>query len=172
MKDLFSTSIPLLEIVLRTVVIYLVVLVGLRLSGKREVGQMTIFDLVVLLLIANAVQNAMNGGDNSLLGGLAAAATLLVINAVLAQLRLRSPMLRKLIEGSPTLLVLHGEPIEAHMRREGIDEDTLEAALREHGVESIEQAEMVVLEIDGSMSVVPSSSTFHRIKKPIRYPKH
>lgn len=170
MPDLFSTTLPFLEIVLRTIVIYLAVLAGLRLSGKREVGQMTIFDLVVLLLIANAVQNALIGNDTSLLGGLVAASTLLVVNAILARLRMRSPILRKLIEGSPTLLVLHGKVIEPHMRREGIDEDTLEAALREHGIETIEQAKMVVLEIDGSMSVVAADADVHHIKRSGRHP--
>ena len=101
----------------RTLIIYLVILAGLRLSGKREIGQMTVFDLVVLLLIANAVQNAMVGPDTSLLGGILAALVLLLVNAAVARLRLTWPGLRHLVEGTPTLLVLHGEVIFAHMRR-------------------------------------------------------
>lgn len=142
------------EIALRTIVVYLVVLVGLRLAGKREIGQMTVFDLVVLLLIANAVQNAMVGPDTSLTGGALAAVVLLVLNAVVARLRLRWPRLRRLVEGSPTLLVLRGEVLADHPRREGLDQDTLEAALREHGVANLTDVEMAVLEIDGSISVV------------------
>ena len=172
MNDLVTPTIPLSEIVARTLMIYLVVLIGLRLSGKREVGQMTIFDLVLLLLIANSVQNALIGGDTSLLGGLVAVTTLLIFNTILARLRLRLPILRKLIEGSPTLLVLHGEVLEAHMRKEGIDQESLEAALREHGIQDLGKVEMVVLEIDGSISVVPASSPYHRIKKPLKYLRH
>ena len=123
--DFFST----LGIILRTLTIYIVILFGLRLTGKREIGQMTVFDLVVLLLIANAVQNAMVGPDTSLTGGILAAVVLLGANALIARLRLRWPRLRRLVEGSPTLLILHGNTIPNHMRREGIDNETLLAAL-------------------------------------------
>jgi uncharacterized membrane protein YcaP (DUF421 family) len=151
-----------LGILIRTLAVYLVVLIGLRLSGKREIGQMTVFDLVVLLLIANAVQNAMVGPDTSLIGGILAAVVLLVANAIVANLRLRWPRLRRLVEGTPTLLALHGEVIPQHMRREGIDEESLLAALREHGVAEISEVEMAVLEIDGSISVVPADGTTTR----------
>lgn len=161
-----------LGILIRTLVVYFVILVGLRLSGKREIGQMTVFDLVVLLLIANAVQNAMVGPDTSLIGGILAAAVLLVVNALVARLRLRWPRLRRWVEGTPTLLVLHGELIPAHMRREGIDEETLLAALREHGIGEISAVEMAVLEIDGSISVVPAGETTTRVKKPLKYLRH
>jgi uncharacterized membrane protein YcaP (DUF421 family) len=161
-----------LGILIRTLVVYFVILVGLRLSGKREIGQMTVFDLVVLLLIANAVQNAMVGPDTSLIGGILAVAVLLVVNALVARLRLRWPRLRRWVEGTPTLLVLHGELIPAHMRREGIDEETLLAALREHGIGEISAVEMAVLEIDGSISVVPAGETTTRVKKPLKYLRH
>jgi uncharacterized membrane protein YcaP (DUF421 family) len=157
-----------LGIIIRTIVVYIVILVGLRLSGKREIGQMTVFDLVVLLLIANAVQNAMVGPDTSLIGGVLAAAVLLGANALVARLRLRWPRLRRWVEGTPTLLVLHGEVIPAHMRREEIDEETLLEALREHGVGEISGVEMAVLEIDGSISVVPASGTVTKLKKPLK----
>jgi uncharacterized membrane protein YcaP (DUF421 family) len=157
-----------LGIIIRTIVVYIVILVGLRLSGKREIGQMTVFDLVVLLLIANAVQNAMVGPDTSLIGGILAAAVLLGANALIARLRLRWPRLRRWVEGTPTLLVLHGEVIPAHMRREEIDEETLLEALREHGVGEISGVEMAVLEIDGSISVVPASGAVTKMKKPLK----
>jgi len=165
-------AIPTWNIVLRTTVIYLSILVGLRLAGKREIGQMTVFDLVVLLLLANAVQNAMVGPDTSLVGGILAAVVLLVLNAVVARLRLRWPRLRRLIEGSPTLLVLHGEVIADHLRREGLDQETLEAALREHGVADLSDVEMAVLEIDGSISVVPAGAKTKRVKRPIKVLRH
>jgi uncharacterized membrane protein YcaP (DUF421 family) len=152
--------------------IYLVILFGLRLSGKREIGQMTVFDLVVLLLVSNAVQNAMVGPDTSLLGGILAALVLFLANALLARLRMNSPGLRRLVEGSPTLLVLHGQVVSEHMRREGIDTESLLAALREHGVSEISEVEMAVLEIDGSISVVPSGGITTRVKKPMKFLRH
>jgi uncharacterized membrane protein YcaP (DUF421 family) len=161
-----------LGILLRTVMVYLVILIGLRLAGKREIGQMTVFDLVVLLLIANAVQNAMVGPDTSLTGGILAAVVLLLMNAAVARLRLRWPRLRRWVEGTPTLLVLHGEVIPAHMRREGMDKEALQTALREHGVEEISGVEMAVLEIDGSISVVPAGGTTTRVKKPLKFLRH
>mgnify|MGYP005862549011 FL=1 len=169
---MFTPGTPLVEIVIRTVLVYLVILVDLRISGKREIGQMTVFDLVVLLLIANAVQNAMVGPDASLTGGILAAAVLLVANALLARLRLHSPPLKQLVEGSPTLLVLHGEVIPDHLRREGLDQETLEAALREHGVADLADVEMAVLEIDGSISVVPVGPGMKRVKRPVKFLRH
>jgi uncharacterized membrane protein YcaP (DUF421 family) len=163
---MLSLAVPAWEILARTTAVYLVVLIGLRVAGKREIGQMTIFDLVVLLLLANAVQNAMVGPDTSLVGGLLAALLLLILNNLLAQLRLHSPRLRRIVEGSPTLLVLRGEILTPHLRREGIDQETLEAALREHGVSDLSQVEMAVLEIDGSISIVPVDATIRRIRHP------
>ena len=169
---MFTLAIPAWNIILRTVVIYMMVLIGLRLTGKREIGQITVFDLVLLLLIANAVQNAMVGPDTSLLGGIIAAGVLLVLNSGVAWLRLRSTRLRRLIEGSPTLLILHGEIIESHLRREGLDEETLETALREHGVADLSDVEMAVLEIDGSISVVPVGEHTKRVKRPTKFLRH
>jgi len=142
-------------IVLRTSAVYGVILVGLRLAGKREIGQMAPFDLVVLLLIANAVQNAMVGPDTSLVGGLMAALVLLGIDVLISRLTVRSRRVRKLVEGSPTLLVLHGEKLPANMQQEGVDDSALMTALREHGVSELSAVDMAVLEIDGSISVVP-----------------
>jgi uncharacterized membrane protein YcaP (DUF421 family) len=159
-------------ILIRTLAVYLVILIGLRLAGKREIGQMTVFDLVVLLLIANAVQNAMVGPDTSLIGGILAAVVLLSANGIVASLRLRWPRLRRWVEGTPTLLVLRGEVIPQHMRSEGIDEESLLAALREHGVAEISGVEMAVLEIDGSISVVPVEGKTTRTKKPLKFLRH
>lgn len=169
---MFTLGTPALSIIARTVVVYIIILAGLRLSGKREVGQMTIFDLVVLLLIANAVQNAMIGPDTSLTGGVLAAVVLLVLNALVARLRLSSPRLRRWVEGEPTLLVLHGEIVPQHLHREGIDEETLNTALREHGVTDIKDVEMAVLEIDGTISVISSSGEKSRTRHSIRYQRH
>src|ERR1700686_5145486 len=115
----------LIEIALRTTVIYGVVLLGVRLSGKREVGQMTPFDLTLLLLISNAVQNAMTGPDTSLLGGVVAAATLLILNYLVADVSGGSRRFRRLIEGQPTLLIHDGKIVEAHMAKEHVSLDEL-----------------------------------------------
>lgn len=144
----------LLEIVLRTAIIYVVVLLGVRLSGKREVGQMTPFDLTLLLLISNSVQNAMTGPDNSLVGGIAAALTLLLLNYVIADLSGTNRRFRKLIEGQPSLLIHNGQLILAHMAKEHVSMDELERALREHGINSYRNVALGVLEVDGSISLL------------------
>jgi uncharacterized membrane protein YcaP (DUF421 family) len=142
----------ILQIVLRTVVIYLVVLIGVRLSGKREVGQMTPFDLVLLLLISNSVQNAMTGPDTSVFGGVAAAITLLLMNYLIAEVSGGNRRFRKLVEGQPTLLVHDGQTINAHMAKEHVSMDELERALREHGINNYHDVALAVLEVDGSIS--------------------
>jgi uncharacterized membrane protein YcaP (DUF421 family) len=142
----------LIEIALRTTVIYAVVLLGVRLSGKREVGQMTPFDLTLLLLISNSVQNAMTGPDTSLLGGVIAAATLLLLNYLIADLSGINRRFRKLVEGQPSLLIHDGQIITAHMAKEHVSTDELERALREHGIASAHDVALAVLEVDGSIS--------------------
>ncbi len=142
----------LIGIVLRTAVIYIVVLLGVRLSGKREVGQMTPFDLTLLLLISNSVQNAMTGSDTSLAGGVVAAITLLVLNYLIAEVSGGNRRFRKLVEGQPSLLVHDGKIIEAHMAKEHVSMDELERSLREHGIGSYHDVALAVLEVDGSIS--------------------
>ncbi len=149
---LFPGSHVLFEIVLRTAVIYLLVLIGVRLSGKREVGQMTPFDLTLLLLLSNSVQNAMTGPDTSLAGGAVAASTLLLLNYFVAGLSGSNRRVRRLIEGEPSLLIHDGMVIESHMARERVSMDELHRALREHGIASCEQVALAVLEVDGSIS--------------------
>ena len=144
----------LLEIVLRTGIIYVVVLVGLRLTGKREVGQMTPFDLVLLLLIANAVQNAMTGPDTSVSGGIIAAATLLVLNMIVTRLVFLNRKVREVVEGSPTLLIRHGKLLQENLDKEQIPAESLRQALREHSVSNVGDVNIAVLEVDGSISVL------------------
>ena len=155
----------LLQIVVRTGVIYLLVLIGVRLSGKREVGQMTPFDLTLLLLLSNSVQNAMTGPDTSLLGGAVAAATLLILNYFVAEVSGGNRRFRRLIQGQPTLLIHDGQTIESHMAREHVSMDELHRALREHGINACDQVALAVLEVDGSISclkydeIQPNAST-------------
>jgi uncharacterized membrane protein YcaP (DUF421 family) len=142
----------LLQILLRTAAIYAVVLIGVRLSGKREVGQMTPFDLTLLLLISNAVQNAMTGPDTSLVGGVVAAGTLLLLNYFVAELSGANRRFRRFVQGQPSLLVHDGQVIASHMAKEHVSMDELQRALREHGINSYHDVALAVLEVDGSIS--------------------
>ncbi len=148
------TARVLLEVFARTATIYLVVLLGVRLSGKREVGQMTPFDLTLLLLLSNAVQNAMTGPDTSVPGGVVAAGTLLVMNYVIAEWSGANRRFRKWVQGSPTLLVHNGKLVESHLAREHVTLDEIMRALREHGISSLKDVSLAVLEVDGSISVL------------------
>ena len=143
-----------MNIAFRSIVIYLVVLVGLRLTGKREVGQMASFELVLLLLIANAVQNAMTGPDTTLSGGLVAASTLLLLNWIMTRLVWRSKKFRSFVEGNPTLLIHQGKYLVKNMSREMIVVADIEQALREHGVNDVSEVALAVLEVDGTISVL------------------
>jgi uncharacterized membrane protein YcaP (DUF421 family) len=150
---MFPASTPvLLNIALRTTVIYLLVLAGVRLSGKREVGQMTPFDLTLLLLLSNSVQNAMTGPDTSLVGGMVAATVLLILNYLIANLSGMNRRFRKFVEGQPSMLIHDGQIIESHMAKEHVSMDELERAMREHGISDYHQVAISVLEVDGSIS--------------------
>lgn len=165
---MFDMATPAWNIAVRSALVFLALFVGLRLMGKRELGQMTVFDLVVILLIANAVQNAMVGADFSLQGGILAAFVLLVINRGVAILRLRTTWWGRLIEGTPTVLIEDGEFLPAHLRREGLAREELEMVMREHGVDSVSAVKLAVLETDGSISIVPRTSRVVRTRKHIR----
>src|SRR2546425_4086659 len=122
----------LLDVAIRTSVIYLALLVGLRVTGKRQLGQMSTFDFVLLLIIANAVQNAMVGPDTSLAGGLVAAAVLLIWHGVVDRIRRRSRGLAKFLSGEGIMLINHGAILDEHAHKAGISRDDLLQALREH----------------------------------------
>ncbi len=170
---MFAVAIPVWEILIRTAVVYLVIFAGLRLLGKRELGQMTVLDLVAILLVANAVQNAMVGPDVSLAGGVIAGLTLLAVNASLSALRLRGGLWGRLLEGTPTVLVEDGEFIPPHLRKEGLERSEVEMAMREHGIASVRDVKLAVLETDGSISIVPRDSPVVRTRKHIRqFRKH
>ena len=155
-------------IVIRTLAAYLALLVGLRLTGRRQLGQMTPFDFVVILLIANALQNAMIGPDTSLLGGLIAAGVLLGANYIASRFVHNVPRFDRLIEGQPVVLIADGELVQANVRHEGVDVSELEQAIREHGVEGLDDVKMAVLEVDGTISVVPKNAQTVRTKRRFR----
>src|SRR5579875_235585 len=152
---MWHLAIPAADIAARSAIIYLVLWAGLRLFGKREVGQFRLTDLVLVLLVANAVQPAMTGPDTSLLGGFVIIATLLVANyawnAVVVRLGLRNPRLGAVLLGHPTVLVQDGQWCEQALAREGVDHEECEMAFREHGVESVADVKLAVLELDGTI---------------------
>ncbi len=171
-NGLVQIAIPPWEIVIRSTAIYLALLVGLRLFGKREIGQFTLFDLVVVLLVANAVQPAMTGPDSSLIGGLLIIGTLLVVNWGVGTLRLRSPFFRRILQPHPTVVAQDGRWLQEALRREGVDEDEAKMALREHGIEDIRDVKLAVLELDGTISVVPVESHTVRTRRRMRMLRH
>jgi len=144
----------LLDVALRTSVVYFALLIGLRLTGTRQLGQMSTFDLVLLLIIANAVQNAMVGPDTSLAGGLVAAGVLIAWHRVIDWWRLRSRGVSKLLTGEGIMLIHAGRILQEHCVRAGITHDELRQALREHGVASVQDVMLAVLEPDGAISAV------------------
>lgn len=166
---MLSLSLPWWEIILRTVVVYFVVLALLRLRGKLLLGQMSAFDLVVILVIANAVQNAMVGADNSLLAGVIAATTVVAVNTLVSRFGHRAPLIGRVFVGTPTLLVQDGEFLVRNMEREDVTREELEMAAREHGIEDLAQVRAAILEVDGSISVIPrEGQVSHRLARRFR----
>lgn len=149
---MLTTWITALQIIARTGAVYLLVLVGVRLTGKREVGQMTPFDLTLLLLLSNAVQNAMTGPDTSLMGGAVAAGVLLTLNYLVAELSGLNRRFRRIVQGSPSLVIHDGTLVMEHLKKEHLTVDEVMRALREHGIGSISEVALGVLEVDGSLS--------------------
>jgi len=166
---MFHLDVAAWSIAARTAIVYIALLLGFRLAGKRQMGQMTPFDLVVILLIANAVQNAMVGPDTSVLGGLIAAVVLLTGNYALAAARDRVPWLRRAIEGEPTLLVRDGKFDRKNLRREDVDEDEVMMTMREHGINDVKDVRLAILETDGSISIVTGSGESNKSRRRVRF---
>ncbi len=152
--NILVPDISIAEKVLRSAAVYLFLLVAFRLAGKRQLGQMTAFDLVVLLVISNVVQNALIGNDNSLGGGLIGATTILLLNALVAWVTFRLKRMDRVIEHSPTVLVKHGRILRENLERERLGPRDLRAALRHHGVTSLRNVRYAILEEDGHVSVI------------------
>ena len=147
-------ELPVVEKIVRAAAVYVFLLVALRLTGKRQLGQMSSFDLVVLLMISNVVQNAMIGNDNSLTGGLIGASTILLLNYGITRLVVANKSAERLIEGAPTLLIHNGKVIEANLRRELLTRDELMAALRRQGILSVDEVRVALLEETGAITAV------------------
>jgi uncharacterized membrane protein YcaP (DUF421 family) len=154
MSGLFELSAPWWVFVLRATAIYALVMVLIRVSGKRAVGQFTPFDLVLLILIGNAVQNGINGGDNSLTGAAIMATTLIALNYGVAFITSRSRRAERIIEGEPVVLARDGKLFEGVLRRELVSRDDFREALRMNGIDDVAKVELALLETNGSISVV------------------
>jgi len=154
-----SDSVPfvLSVIAARTAIVVLALLAGVRLFGKRQVGGMNIYDLVLVLLLANAVQNAMTKGSGMVGVGIASAGVLLLFDRFLGIVFVKRPSLEARLVGTPTVIIKDGQLERAHMRREGVTEEEVLAALRGYGVDHPSEVKLAVLEADGSLSVVPTN---------------
>ena len=154
MSELFELAMPWWEFVLRAVVVYFALLVMIRVSGKRTVGQFTPFDLILVVLLGNAVQNSLLGEDTSLLGGLVLAGTLIALNWTVGALSARSKKLDRFFEGSPVLLAREGEVFRRALRRQNIGEADFAEAMRESDIASEDEIGIAVLETNGKISIV------------------
>jgi uncharacterized membrane protein YcaP (DUF421 family) len=157
----------IIEVVIRSAIVYLFIILGIRIFGKKELSQLSVIDLVFILLISNAVQNAMVGQNVSLLGGVIAALTLFVLNYLLKNLFYRSKRINEWIQGDPLMLIYHGKVVPEHMAKAKISMSELEAAVREHGVEEIKEVDLAVLEVDGNISVL--SDQFKKVTTKKRH---
>ncbi|HZZ71376.1 MAG TPA: YetF domain-containing protein [Pirellulales bacterium] len=154
-QGLWPTDIEWWQFPIRAVVVYIFLLMLLRLTGKRQVGQLSPFDLVLLLVLSNAVQNSMNGGDNSITGGLILAVSLVALNYLVSYLTFRSKRLEALIEGRPVILIHNGKVDHAAMQQVQMTLHELEASLRNSGCAGPHEVRFAVLENNGSVSVIP-----------------
>ncbi len=166
---MWQLAVSPIELVVRTCVMYVLFFGALRVFGKREIGQFTFFDLALILLAANAVQPAVTGPDNSLTGGAIILFTIFVLNWGVAELRERVPLVRRILESALTVIGQDGAWLTDVIEREGLDDIDLGAALREHGVEKIEQVKLATLEEDGSISIVPLDGGVFRGRRRRRY---
>ncbi len=149
-------------------VVYVALLVALRVFGKREVGQFTLYDLVFILLVANALQPAMTGLDTSITGGLLLIAALVAANFAVGRLD-RLPRFHQIFGSAPAVLIKDGKLVPATLQREGVSQDEVEMAIREHGVDDLNDVELGVLEPDGTISIVPTESKLRRTRRKVRF---
>jgi len=155
----------IVPIVIRSVAVYVFIIIAIRLFGKKELTQLSIIDLVFILLISNSVQSAMIGDNNTLIGGLTAATALFCTNWILKNLIFRSSSISRFMQGNPLMLIYHGKIIKKHLDEAKISHEELEAAIREHGVKDISQVDLAVLEIDGNISVLSQNFSRQTVKR-------
>jgi len=154
--------------VIRAVVIYVALLLALRLFGKREVGQFTLYDLVFILLVANALQPAITGPDTSVVGGIVLIVALVGVNYLVGKLD-NMPRFHQLFTPAPAVIVKDGKYLTDVVKREGVDQAEVEMSMREHGITDLKEVQLAVLEADGTISIVPTTVAMSRTKHRIRY---
>jgi uncharacterized membrane protein YcaP (DUF421 family) len=153
-KDMFVLAVPILEKILRPICVYIFLIVGLRLSGKRELVQLNPFDLVVLLTLSNTVQNAIIGEDNTVTGGIIGATSLLIVNYLVVRFLYKHRSLDQFVEGRSDVLIEDGKVKTQHLRKELITMAQLEAAARKQGFDSLSEVQQCVLEPGGTISFI------------------
>jgi uncharacterized membrane protein YcaP (DUF421 family) len=159
LSDMFYLTLPWTEKVLRPILVYAFLIVGLRLAGKRELAQLNPFDLVVLLTLSNTVQNAIIGDDNSVTGGLIGASTLLLVNYLVVRFLYSHDRFEEIVEGAPDILIRDGEIQEANCKRELISASALAAAAHRQGISSLDEVETAILESGGTISFFAKKPT-------------
>ena len=154
---------PLFYVAIHTVGIYLFLVIALRTVGRRELEQLHVIDLIIIIIMGSAVETAMVAGNTTLMAGLVSAGTLLLLNRLLAVIFARSRRLRRLVLGQPIVLVSHGKFVHDHLSRMGLTEEDVVEAIHERGRASVEEVRYAVLEADGEINVVPYEKKSHRI---------
>lgn len=155
----------ILSIALRSAAVYACIVLFIRVFGKREISQLSVIDLVFILLISNSVQNAMVGDNTSLNGGLIAALTLFTLNSLFRLIIFKSKSVETFLEGSPVMLIYEGKILKKHLDKVRITKEELESAIREHGVEKISDVNLAIMETDGNISVLSDNFTRKTVKK-------
>jgi uncharacterized membrane protein YcaP (DUF421 family) len=163
---IFDMGISVSEKLLRALLIYGFLLFALRLLGKRELGQQNTLDFLVLLLVANAVQNGIIGADNSVTGAVVGAAALFALNRLFNALAYRYPWADQLFEGSPSYLIRNGRPVPSTLRHEQISRPELRSIARRHGFESLDEVDQAILETNGSVTLVRKGETYDPVAHP------
>ena len=153
---MFTLSLPWWEFAVRALIVYIFLLGTLRLTGRRQIGQLSPFDFVLLLILSNAVQNSMNGGDNSVGGGLILVVTLIAAHWLLSYVSFRSKGFAQFVDGKPEVLIHNGVLQKSTMKKERITHDELETILRRNGCSKIEEVRSAIVESNGSISVIKS----------------
>ena len=153
-----------IDIVLRSISVYFFMLIALRIFGKKELSQLNTADIILILLISNAVQNAMVGTNTSLVGGIIAAFALFCINFIFKKVMLKSSFIKNLVQDKPEILIHNGKTEYKTLARLGITSDELEEAIREHGVENYNQVRLAIFEIDGNISIISGNENLKQTK--------
>lgn len=155
----------IITIAFRSIAVYLFIVLAIRIFGKKELAQLSVIDLVFILLISNSVQTAMVGDNNTLLGGLVAATSLFVVNMVLKNIFFKSKKISQFFQGNPLILIYHGKELSQNIHLSKISHDELEAAVREHGVEKVSQVDLAVFEVDGNISVLSNNFCHKTVRR-------